>query len=69
LVFKLSNRLVGSIDADKEHISIEFSNGADSIDDSFLEGGGKKRRHPKIYDNDEIVLSNMEYFVNQAVNH
>lgn len=71
LVFNLldSNRLVGGIYAYKEHISIEFSSGADFIDDdSILEGGGKKRRHLKIYDSDEIVLSNIEYFVNQAVN-
>lgn len=70
LVFNVSNSLVGGIYTYKEHISIEFSNGADFIDtDSILEGSGKKRRHLKIYQNSDIVQKNIEYFVNQAVNN
>ncbi|TEW50662.1 DUF1801 domain-containing protein [Psychromonas algicola] len=69
LVFNASSSLIGGIYTYKEHISIEFSNGADFIDtDSILEGGGKKRRHLKIYTGDDIVQKNTEYFVNQAVN-
>ena len=70
LVFNVSNVLVGGIYTYKEHISIEFSNGADFIDtDSILEGNGKKRRHLKIYENDDIVQKNVEHFVSQAVNN
>ena len=69
LVFNKSNSLIGGIYVYKEHISIEFSNGADFIDaDSILEGGGKKRRHLKIFTDADIIEKNIEYFVNQAVN-
>lgn len=68
LVFNLSNALIGGIYIYKQHISIEFSNGCDFIDiDSILEGSGKKRRHLKIYKNDDIAQKNSEYFINQAV--
>ncbi|RVU29346.1 DUF1801 domain-containing protein [Neptunomonas marina] len=70
LVFNVSNILVGGIYTYKEHISIEFSNGANFIDtDSVLEGSGKKRRHLKIYESDDISQKNIAYFVNQAVNN
>lgn len=66
----MSDALIGGIYSYKEHVSIGFSNGADFIDnDSILEGGGKKRRHLKIYENDDIVQKNVEYFVSQAVNN
>ena len=69
LIFNVSNALIGGIYTYKEHISVEFSNGADFIDtDSILEGGGKKRRHLKIYKNDDIAQKNIKYFVSQAVN-
>ncbi len=49
LVFNMSDALIGGIYTYKEHISIEFSNGADFTDtNSILEGGGKKRRHIKV---------------------
>lgn len=70
LVFNVSDALIGGIYSYKEHVSIEFSNGADFIDnDSILEGGGKKRRHLKIYENDDIFQKNVEHFVSQAVNN
>ena len=70
LVFNVSNALIGGIYIYKEHISIEFSNGAGFIDaDSNLEGGGKKRRHLKIYSYDDIARKNIKYFVSQAVNN
>ena len=69
LVFNVSNVLIGGIYTYKQHISIEFSDGADFTDnDSILVGSGKKRRHLKIYENDDIVKKNSEYFINQAVN-
>lgn len=70
LVFNVSNALIGGIYIYKEHISIEFSNGADFTDtNSNLEGGGKKRRHLKIFSYDDIVQKNTKHFVNQAVNN
>ncbi|MDC0948448.1 DUF1801 domain-containing protein [Gammaproteobacteria bacterium] len=68
LTFKSSNALVGGIYVYKAHVSIEFSNGADFIDpNSILEGSGKKRRHMKIFNNDDITNKNVHYYVNQAV--
>lgn len=68
LVFNLSNVLIGGIFPYKEHISIEFSNGADFLDPSgMLEGKGKKRRHLKIVKLKDIDDKNLKYFVAEAV--
>ena len=69
LTFNLSGTLIGGIYAYKEHVSIEFSNGADFTDlDSILDGKGKKRRHVKIHTSSDISKKNSEYFINQASN-
>ena len=69
LVFNLAGSFIGGIYTYKEHISIEFSNGAGFTDpDSILEGGGKKRRHLKIHSSDDIAQKNAIYFINQASN-
>ncbi len=69
LVFNISNTLIAGIYIYKKHISIEFSNGADFIDvENVLDGGGKKRRHLKIFTNSDILQKNSEYFIKQAVN-
>ena len=68
LAFNVSNALIGGIYTYKKHISIEFSNGSGFIDtDSILEGSGKKRRHIKIYTDDDIFQKNVTYFVSQAM--
>ena len=68
LVFNLSNALIGGIFPYKEHISIEFSNGAEFPDPSgLLEGKGKKRRHLKIVEKKDIDAKNVEVFVAEAV--
>jgi len=68
LVFNLSNSLVGGIFPYKEHISIEFSNGTDLPDPSgMLEGKGKKRRHLKIVEKQDIDTKNVNIFVAEAV--
>ncbi len=68
LVFNLSNVLIAGIFPYKEHISIEFSNGSDLDDPSgILEGKGKKRRHLKIINKQDINDKNVNEFVNQAI--
>lgn len=68
LVFNLSNVLIGGIFPYKEHISIEFSNGADLSDPSgILEGKGKKRRHLKIVEKKDVGAKNVKVFVAEAV--
>jgi len=70
LVFNLSNDLIAGIFPYKEHISIEYSNGADLLDPTgILEGKGKKRRHLKIINKQDINDKNVKYFVAQAVKH
>ncbi len=68
LVFNLSNVLIGGIFTYKEHISIEFSHGAE-FPDAFglLEGKGKKRRHLKIFEKQDIDHKNVEFFVSEAI--
>ena len=68
LVFNLSNELVAGIFSYKNHISIEFGNGADFPDPSgLLEGKGKMRRHLKIIELTEIDSKKVEFFIKQAV--
>ncbi len=69
LIFNLSNVLVGGIFPYKKHISIEFSNGIELPDPSgLLEGKGKKRRHLKITEKQDIENKNVSFFVDKAVN-
>ncbi|MCF6283981.1 MAG: DUF1801 domain-containing protein [Candidatus Hydrogenedentes bacterium] len=68
LVFKLSGELIAGIFPYKEHISIEFSHGVDFRDPSgVLEGKGKKRRHLKIIEKQDIDTKNVGVFVAQAL--
>jgi hypothetical protein len=69
IVFHLSGTLIGGIYTYKEHISIEFSDGASFTDpDSILEGKGKKRRHLKIQSSEDISQKNAASFIGQASN-
>ena len=68
LVFNLSNTLMGGIFVYSEHISIEFSFGAELADpDKILEGKGKKRRHIKIRRIEDIQEKKVENFVASAM--
>jgi len=68
LVFNLSNDLIGGIFPYKNHTSIEFSNGVEFPDPSgILEGKGKKRRHLKIFKNQDIDAKNVKNFVVEAL--
>ena len=68
LVFFKSSSLIGGIFPYKNHISIEFSNGADFSDPSeLLEGNGKRRRHLKIFDAQDIEAKNVLFYITQSV--
>ncbi|MDH5394577.1 MAG: DUF1801 domain-containing protein [Gammaproteobacteria bacterium] len=68
LVFMLGNVLLGGIFPYKDHISIEFSHGAEFPDPSaILEGKGKNRRHLKIVKKKDINDKNVKTFVAEAV--
>jgi len=68
LVFNLSQLLIGGIFPYKNHISVEFSNGADFPDPAaMLEGKGKRRRHLKIIEKQDIEAKNVRAFVAEAV--
>jgi len=60
--------LISGIFPYKNHISIEFSNGSNFSDASkMLEGKGKKRRHLKILEKQDIEAKNVEVLVAEAV--
>ena len=68
LVFFQRGELISGVFPYKEHLSIEFSNGAAFTDPSSkLEGKGKKRRHLKIFTAEDIDTKNALFFVKQAV--
>ena len=68
LVFLKSDSLIGGIFPYKNHISIEFSNGADFSDpQELLEGKGKRRRHLKIHTRQDIGLKNAIFFIEQSL--
>ncbi len=69
IIYSLSGDLIGGVFLYKGHISIEFSNGANfKDDDGFLEGKGKKRRHLKILDKNDIKNKKIHYYIGQALN-
>lgn len=68
LVFNLSSQLVAGIFSYKNHVSIEFGFGAEFPDPSgLLEGKGKKRRHLKIVEQQDVKNKNVSFFVGEAV--
>jgi len=69
IVFNVSGQLVGGIYLYKQHISIEFSDGAKFNDKSgLLEGKGKMRRHLKILEKNDLIGKNIRIYIKQAVN-
>lgn len=67
VVFLQSSVLIGGIFLYKNHISIEFSNGAQFDDpEKLLDGKGKLRRHLKILSLDDIDMKKVSLFVKQA---
>ena len=68
IIFNSADKLIGGIYPYKEHISIEFSQGASFSDPSkLLEGKGKMRRHLKIQNFNDIQAKNTLFFIKQAV--
>ncbi len=64
LTYSLSKELVGGIFTYKEHISVEFSNGADFQDlHEVLEGQGKRRRHIKIRKKEDIEGKSVAFYI------
>ncbi len=61
-----STRLFGHF-AYKNHVSLEFTEGASFDDpDHLLEGSGKMRRHLKFYAMDEVTSKDPARFLRQA---
>ena len=59
---------VGGIFAYKDHVSLEFSNGAEFNDpDGYLQGSGKRRRHLKFQTADDIIAKNTGFYLQQAL--
>ena len=59
---------VGGVFAYAEHVSLEFSQGADFDDpDGRLEGGGKRRRHLKLRSVEDVGKKRAEGFLRRAL--
>ncbi len=68
LVFIKGEELISGIFFYKQHISIEFGQGANLPDpDSVLEGKGKDRRHIKIRSREDIATKNIAQYVQSAL--
>jgi len=68
LVFFKAGELIGGLYTYKKYLSIEFSEGAEFVDERrFLEGNGKKRRHLKIHTPEDLSHKRSESFIQQAV--
>ncbi len=68
IAFNVSGQLISGIYVYKQHISIEFSHGAQFTDrDGFLEGKGKLRRHLKILDINDVKNKAINTYIKQAV--
>lgn len=61
-------RFVGGVFLYKDHVSVEFSNGAGFDDpDGLLEGKGKARRHLKLHTLADIDAKQLDGFLRQAL--
>lgn len=60
-------QFVGGVFSYKDHVSVEFSNGATFADpDGHLEGSGKMRRHLKLYTVADVTAKPVGFFLRQA---
>ena len=68
LIYQRDHEMVGGIFVYKNHLSIEFSNGAQFDDPhGVLEGGGKYRRHIKLADLSDIESKKVGFYVEQTL--
>lgn len=68
IVFNLDGSLIGGVFAYQQHVSIEFSQGAQFIDENaLLEGKGKLRRHLKLVSDQDLADKNAAAFIRQAI--
>ena len=62
------NGLVYAIVVHKEHVNLEFANGIELLDpDGMLEGTGKKMRHVKIRNSEEIESKKLTNLIREAL--
>lgn len=64
LVFSSEGELIAGIFVYKNHLSIEFSQGANLADpDNILQGKGKFRRHIKLKTHEDIHTNKVAHFI------
>lgn len=64
----VASSLVGGLFSYQQHVSLDFSLGAQLPDpDGFLEGGGKYRRHLKFKNLEDVTRKKAATFVRAAV--
>lgn len=66
--FYINDQLIGGAYAYKDHVSMVFGRGNEIKDPySQLEGGGKFRRHLKIFDIKDLSTKNADYYTKQII--
>lgn len=59
-----ANSRFGGVFVSKSHVSLEFTRGVDLTDHgNFLEGTGKRRRHIKLFEVDDITTKNCRRYL------
>lgn len=67
IVFNVGSELISGIFVSKNHISLEFGQGAKMQDpENMLEGVGKYRRHLKFMNMSDITRKDAKPFITQA---
>lgn len=68
LTYSIDKQLISGIFSYKQHVSIEFSRGADFPDpEQLLEGGGKNRRHIKIREIRDLENKSVAFYIREAI--
>ena len=66
--FYINDQLIGGAYAYKDHVSMVFGRGNEIKDPySQLEGGGKFRRHLKIYKLEDLTVKKADYYAKQII--
>ena len=67
IIYSIPERMFCGLFLRKNHISVEFDLGyLLNDDDNYLEGKGKYRRHLKIHNKKEIIITNVDKFIQES---
>lgn len=66
--FFLNDKHIGGVYSNKNHVSVVFSRGNELSDpENCLEGKGQYRRHIKVFEPNDVVSKQAEFFIEQII--